>query len=207
MKPRSFLCMFAVLPLVNAGCILPFGPHDVRTALIRQSGVDLKPTLTVSADWLTLAIAAALVPFPVPVKHICWVEFGMYDAAAPEGLQADGVLGQPELPNWERIVRIRNGRSTTSAFVQSGEHPMNAIVVVMTNRNKVTIIKVVGRLDKLLQEGMGGGWGGMNFHASSRHGQSPAHGGDALTCNSHAESFTGDLLDRHPDQARPSGAG
>lgn len=69
MNLRVALFTLPLLALANVGCLLPFGPHDVRMSVCRATGVDLKQDLAVTTDGLTLTTFRGLLPLRLPLWH------------------------------------------------------------------------------------------------------------------------------------------
>ena len=132
--------------------MLPTGPLDVQLSLTCSSGVLLKPKLALSTDGLTLSLLGSLAKAPVPLQHILWLDFGMYEVAESAGT----LLAKFDPWGWERIVRTREENSETSVFVQKGNHPMGGMLMVARDGSEVIITRLFGHLDKLLEGMMSG---------------------------------------------------
>jgi hypothetical protein len=145
-----------LLLLGNVGCLLPIGPLDVQMSVSRGMGANLKQDLGLTTDGLTLTVLGGLAPIKVPMWHIAWVSVGMYKVHPPQC----GHLRGLEMPGWERMTRVRDEDGETVVFVQAGNDPLGAMAVVISDGEEVIITKLVGRLDRLIEDMVGrNGWG------------------------------------------------
>lgn len=163
---RRLLMVFCGFVLFAPGCILPFGPMDMEIAVSRATKARLRPQITLTTPGLTLVAANLVTKLPVPLEHIGWISFGVYEIDREEHPSID--IGELEMPGWERIVRVRSGRNDILIMARHGRdgESLKGMAVIMDDGNELVMAKLNGRLHKLIEgllgyDGMFAGLGGI----------------------------------------------
>lgn len=142
------LCGFA---LFAPGCILPFGPMDMEVAVSKATHAKLTPQITLTTPGLTLVAANLVTRLPVPVEHIGWISFGVYQIDRER--HPTICFDELELPGWERVVRVRSDGDDVLIMAKYGSdgESLKGIAMIVADGNNLVMAKLTGRLHKLIE--------------------------------------------------------
>jgi hypothetical protein len=117
----------------------------------RQADIQLKPIVTASTHGLALTPISPFLHGPVPVWHLGWVSVGAYKIESSVGAWTDEQFAMLDLPGWERFTRIHEGENVTLVFSPTDDKSLHTMVLLTKQGDQLVIIKMSGRLDKVIE--------------------------------------------------------
>jgi hypothetical protein len=146
---RMTLCVLAICTMAGStGCISLLGPEDLRFRLSLLNGVGIDREFALGVDGLTLQAAAAFAPVDVPLGGVYWTDFGTFKIRG----DAKGLISNARLPGYESIVRVREDGEEVNVLVKQSDTAIKSFVVLAREGDELVIVRMHGRIDKLLQQ-------------------------------------------------------
>lgn len=175
----------ALLPAAS-GCIMfGVGPEDLRWAVSRSEGVQLKPEICLSMDGLSVAIASSLAGSPFPLHGVGWIDVGIYRVTGGESVLRSK-LSEMKLKGWDSLVRVRSKTENVHVLVDTKRDRVCGMVVLVRQADQVIIARLRGDLNRLFEEalkssGVTGIAGIVDFTGATDHRQSQSQDADSTT--------------------------
>jgi len=189
MKSTRHILLTLLVPLIGAGgCILPFGPEDLRRAASRSGKMKLKQKIGLSVDGVTLGVLGGIANVPVPLHHVFWADVGIYEiSGTTDGRPVQSCLRRMDLPGWDRIVRTRERDSETCVLVKRRGSSINGVVVMARDGRELVIARVTGRMHAFLRDILAGHGGTGLFEFGGGHGTEITVSAEAATQTASAQ--------------------
>jgi hypothetical protein len=118
----------------------------------RQTDMRLKTIVTASTHGLTLIPISPLLHGSLRPWHIGWVMTGVYKIESSGGMWSDEQFAMLNLPDWERIIRRREGAAVSLIFSRANDESLRSMIVLTKEGDQLVIVKVSGRLDKVIED-------------------------------------------------------
>ncbi len=145
------------LASLSSGCVTLLGPVSLQRTLSREQGVRLEREFGVGVDGVTMGLASCFAGAPLPFGSVMGAEVGVYRVIGPE----EPRLHELKLSGWERVIRAREPDGEFVVFLKMGRSSIRGLAVFNRSEDEVTIARVFGRIEKLLDWAVkhGGGIG------------------------------------------------
>jgi hypothetical protein len=164
MKRHHGILVLTAMAWTATGCWFGTGStSDIRYEVTEQTGVNLEPEFGIKLGRITTAMAK---PFArkaaeIPLKGVAKVEVGVYNVVDDrEPIEAG--LGDLDFPDWEPIVRIREGDERIQILAKTeGEH-IRALLVLVLDGEELVVVRLKGKLQQFLPGALEhSGWDGL----------------------------------------------
>ncbi len=164
------ICLVGTVLSLSSGCITFWGPEDMRRMISVNQDVKLKKEMGIGVDGLTLGVASLCVGRPLPAFGITSVEAGVYKVSDA----GDFTLSAVELPaDWDPVVKMRQGDQQFRIYMRLAGSSIRAAVVLIRDDDKLTIVRINGRMEKVIDWAFGFGVLGMKATESTETSDEP----------------------------------
>lgn len=182
MTPRGRAPAAAVILAVTAcaGCLTARGPIEVRDALRERYGFVPEREFGLRAGFLTTKLALGVARLasdePIPGLGISGFEVATYRMPAADPTHRGGIRDL-KIRGWAPVVRVRDRDGEAVILVREGGSSFRGLLVVSADPadDEIVVVRLRGRLERMLQGAVREAMGGAGSEAIARAG-SPAAG-------------------------------
>jgi hypothetical protein len=142
-----------------AGClVVPADFSREKKDLERATGLTLRPTNSMNVGPGTLALARGWSKSggDEVLRHLDRVELETFSVKG--GSAARAVAAFRAGPDWAPVARVREKGSSARIFLDEGSGNSGRLLVVTSEGQELTFVRIEGRLDALLEESFDGSW-------------------------------------------------
>lgn len=153
---RLLLC--AAMLVLAVSCVRPWGPGGMKRELSRDAGVQLDRefglTVTRSGIWLARKVMQFSDDDDIPdLRGLRRVQIGVYRVVA-ERDEMRALSMNTFGPDWAPLVRVVDGDETVQMLARERGGELRAMLVVVAERDEWVIVKLSGRLDRIVESAM-----------------------------------------------------
>jgi hypothetical protein len=152
-RPAALVAALVALGL-GTSCLTYRGPRGVREQLESQMGVELDREFGIKLGFLSTKLASGIARMasdePLPLRGISGIGVVTYNLP-PSKDREQRSLRELKLDGWETLLRVRDhGDDATVLARMDGEH-IRGLLFVVKDDDEVTIAKIRGRLERMLE--------------------------------------------------------
>jgi len=155
---RAVLVLAATL-LAGSGCVSLHGPEEWRRDLSAESGVVLDPEVSLSVNragvWLARVGLKMSGEQEISLKGVHHVDVGVYRVVGlRKGFEAPRAIHPDQFRGWSPLARVREEGEQVLVLTRERSEKIRQMLVVVAEADEWVIVRVKGKLDRILEEAM-----------------------------------------------------
>ena len=157
-RTRMSWALLLIPLLASVACVRLHGPKDLRRELSESAGVRLERevgfTVTRSGVWLARIGLGMADESPLSLRGVKRVQVGVYhvDGLARGSDQRSPLEVAKLLPDWEPLVRVREGDEELLVLIDERKESIRGLVVIVAEEDEWVLIRIKGKLDRIIEE-------------------------------------------------------
>jgi hypothetical protein len=144
-----------VLLLAAPGCTLR-GPEKIRRQISQSTGTEYSREIGITLGRVGLAVARmALDEEDEELKvleHLTKIRVGVYQVESRPETPGQMELGRLAMADWEPMVDMRQGEEDVLVLLKRKKGEVREMLVVVNESDELVIVRMKGRLDRVLEE-------------------------------------------------------
>jgi len=132
------------------------GPEGVRRDIARSTGYEYSCEMGLTIGRIGLAVARMALDEEDEelrlLEGLTKVQVGIYQVESRPRKPGDLKLGRTHLANWEPMANVKEDDEDVMVLLKRKKGQVREMLVVVSDRDELTIVRMKGRLDQVLEK-------------------------------------------------------
>lgn len=152
---RLFPATLLVILITAPACSLR-GPEGIRRNISRSTGTEYSREFGMTLGRIGLTVARLALDEndeeQALLRGLTKVQVGVYQVESRQQDPGDLELGRISMANWEPMMSVHEGDEDVQVLLKRKEGEVREMLVVVSENDELTIVRMKGRLDEMLEE-------------------------------------------------------
>ncbi len=151
---RSVPAVLLLILMAAPACSLR-GPEGIRRDIARSTGYEYSREMGMTIGRIGLAVARNVLDEEEELRlleGLTKIQVGIYQVESRPREPGDLKLGRSYMANWEPMANVREDDEDVMVLLKRKKGQVREMLVVVSDRDELTIVRMKGRLDDVLEE-------------------------------------------------------